>query len=136
MIRNILIGAALLAVAGLAAGQSVGLHLGSVHLPKRDYNNANPGAYVRFGNGLTLGGYYNSERRPSFYAGYTHSFGPVDVTVGAITGYERAAVMPMVVPSVRLFEIGRVGVRLAFVPKIEKNGAHVLHAMVEWADLK
>lgn len=132
MIRNVLIGAALLAVAGLAAAQTVGLHLGSVHLPKRDYSNVNPGAYVRFPNGLTFGGYYNSERRPSFYAGYTHSFGPVDVTVGAITGYERAAVAPLVVPSVRLFEIGRVAVRLAFVPKIEKNGAHVLHAMIEW----
>lgn len=132
MIRNVLIGAVPLAAAGLAAAQTVGLHLGSVHVPKRDYNNANPGAYVRFDNGFTLGGYYNSERRPSFYAGYTHSFDPVDVTVGAITGYERAAVTPLVVPSVRLFEIDRLAVRLAFVPKTEKNGSHVLHAMIEW----
>lgn len=72
----------------------VGLHLGSVHVPHRiDQRNVNPGAYVRFGNGLTLGAYRNTLGRESVYAGYTFNvIGRIDLTLGAVTGYERKVV--------------------------------------------
>lgn len=112
--------------------EAVGIHIGSHHMPARDYQNFNPGAYVRWASGITVGGYYNSERRPSVYAGYTHQWGRFALTAGLITGYERRAVMPMLVPSVRLGAIGPATLRLAILPKLEKRGATVLHLMAEF----
>lgn len=113
--------------------EAYGLHIGSHHAPARDFNNWNPGAYVRWTNGATVGAYYNSERRMSAYAGYTHQWGAFAVTLGAITGYERRAVLPLLVPSVRLGSVGPASFRLAVMPKIEKRGATVLHLMMEIA---
>ena len=109
-----------------------GLHLGSHHLPARDFNNFNPGAYVRWSNGITVGGYYNSERKTSAYVGYTYEWGSLAVTLGGITGYKRMAVLPMIVPSVKLGKINDATFRLAALPKLEKSGAAVLHLMVEF----
>jgi hypothetical protein len=119
---------------------AIGLHLASRHLPAHDYSNANPGAYVRTDDGITAGFYRNSIRRWSVYAGWTTGVqlaGPLhaDITLGAITGYERAAVLPLVVPSLAL-DLGRYGSpvrpRIAYLPKLEKRGTHVVHLMVEW----
>lgn len=109
-----------------------GLHIGSHHLPAKDFNNFNPGAYVRWSNGITVGGYYNSERKTSAYVGYTHEWGNFAVTLGGITGYKRMTVLPMIVPSVKLGEINDATFRLAVLPKLEKSGATVLHLMVEF----
>lgn len=87
---------------------------------------------MRWTNGATVGAYYNSERRWSAYAGYTHQWGPLALTAGLITGYERRAVLPLLVPSVRLGTIGPASFRLAVMPKIEKRGATVLHLMAEF----
>ena len=58
-----------LAVASVAAHAdevaAYGIHIGSHHFPAYQYNNFNPGLYVRMKSGLTAGAYYNSERRPS-----------------------------------------------------------------------
>lgn len=113
--------------------EAYGLHIGSHHAPARDFNNWNPGAYARWTNGMTLGAYYNSERHMSMYAGYTYQHGPLAVTVGLISGYERRAVMPMIVPSVRLAKLDNVSFRLAVLPKLEKRGATVYHLMMEIA---
>lgn len=113
--------------------EAIGLHIGSHHAPARDFNNFNPGAYVRWTNGATLGAYYNSERHRSTYAGYTHQWGAFAVTAGLITGYERRAVLPLLVPSVRLGAIGPASFRLVVMPKIEKRGATVFHLMMEIA---
>lgn len=112
--------------------EAVGVHIGSHHAPARDFRNFNPGVYVRWSSGITMGGYYNSERRTSLYAGYTHQWGSFALTAGLITGYERRAVMPMLVPSVRLGAIGPATMRLAILPKLEKRGATVLHLMAEF----
>jgi Antimicrobial peptide resistance and lipid A acylation protein PagP len=122
----------------------VGVHLGTAHSTS-GYNNTNPGVYLRWadgtGSGPVLGGYYNSERAQSRYAGYhwdwraTTTGGlPVSagVTVGAINGYARAKVMPLVVPSAAV-HLGSAALRLTYVPKIEKGGAHALHLSVEMA---
>ena len=116
-----------LALAGAANAGTLGLHIGSQHFPAQQYNNANPGAYYIHDNGATVGTYYNSERRQSVYAGWTWDSGPWRLQVGAITGYERSAVLPMIVPSVAL----GYGFRLTVLPKVERNGSSVIHLMYE-----
>lgn len=126
--------AALLFLASAANAQTVGIHTVSVHA-HGGYNNVNPGLYVRHG-GITFGTYRNSYRKQSAYLGYTletpqwHSM-TAAVTVGAITGYERASVMPMLVPSVA-YHFGRSAVRLGIVPRPPVNGGSAaMHLMFE-----
>lgn len=112
----------------------IGLHLGSYHA-SGDYNNFNPGVYV-YHNGWTAGTYYNSERHQSVYAGYTFEHplvGPFSggLTVGAITGYQRAAILPLVVPSVSLRVSPSVSARLSVIPPVSGMPL-VLHASIEW----
>ena len=119
---------AVLGTAGnLAHAGTLGLHIGSQHFPAQEYNNFNPGAYYIHDNGATVGTYYNSERRQSVYAGWTWDSGPWRLQVGAITGYERAKVLPVVMPSVALGH----GFRLVMLPKVERNGSSVIHFMWE-----
>ena len=112
---------------GSACAGTLGLHIGSQHFPAQDYNNFNPGAYYIHDNGATVGTYYNSERRQSVYAGWTWDSGPWRLQVGAITGYERRAVLPLIAPSVALGH----GFRLTVLPKVERNGSSVVHLMYE-----
>lgn len=126
------IAAALCMVAPASAQDKYGLHLGSVHFPKDEFNNFNPGAYARWNNGLTVGGFYNSERRVSLYAGYTYEIGRFAVTMGAVTGYRRSKVLPMVIPTLRVGSIHGVDMRLAFIPKLEKGMSNALHLMLEF----
>lgn len=113
-----------------------GLHVGSMHAPRNGMNNANPGAYVITDAGWTLGAYYNSERRMSAYGGwtYTHRL-PSDwrlqVAMGAVTGYESRSVLPLVAPSITTPAAAGWRARIAFLPKVEKAGANVLHLMVQ-----
>lgn len=116
-----------LVFSGSACAGTLGLHIGSQHFPAQQYNNANPGAYYIHDNGATVGTYYNSERRQSMYAGWTWDSGPWRLQVGAITGYERGAVLPMVVPSVALGH----GFRLVVLPKVERGGSSVVHLIWE-----
>lgn len=116
------------------AAQTVGLHLASVH-SKSGYNNVNPGVYVNL-DGWTVGTYYNSERRQSYYAGYTldRDFGPVraSLTLGGITGYDGGP-LPLVVPSLAVRDALLGGYwRVSYAAKVYKHGAHALHLSHEW----
>ena len=112
-----------LALAGAAHADTIGFHIGSQHFPAKQYNNANPGAYYIHSSGATIGTYYNSERRQSVYAGWTRDYGPWRLQAGAITGYRRAAVLPLIAPSVSL----GYGFRLTVLPKVERRGSAVVH---------
>jgi hypothetical protein len=131
-----LIGALVLSAAAQAGdGITVGAHIASWH-SEPGYNNTNLGAYLRTADGWTVGTYFNSQRKQSAYAGRTFSTQLADqveasVTVGAITGYKLAPVLPLLVPSLRIG--GDVGLRLAYLPPIEKQGTHVAHVSVEWS---
>lgn len=116
-----------LAPSGMAHAGTLGFHLGSQHFPARQFNNRNPGMYYIHDNGATVGTYYNSERRQSVYAGWTWDHGPWRLQAGAITGYKRRAVLPMIAPSVAL----GYGFRLAVLPKVERRGSTVVHFMWE-----
>ena len=100
---------------------TIGVHAYTYHFDKsQNYNNYNPGLYLEY-QGWIAGAYYNSERAPSAYAGYTFKavFGSwIDVTVGAVTGYERAAVLPLVVPSIKVWD----HVRFSLLLPPEKTG--------------
>ena len=114
-----------------------GVHIGSHHFPSYEYNNVNPGVYVRMTSGMTYGTYYNSERRVSVYAGYTKEWGRWAVTVGAVSGYslgkDKTRIYPMIVPSVKLGKISDTTFRLAIMPQISKDkGATAIHLMAEW----
>ena len=112
-----------LALAGAAHADTLGFHIGSQHFPAKQYNNFNPGAYYIHSSGATIGTYYNSERRQSVYAGWTWDYGPWRLQAGAITGYRRAAVLPLIAPSVAL----GYGFRLTVLPKVERRGSSVVH---------
>jgi len=139
--RRYLIAIAALIVASCSAcpgyaQTTVGVHLGSQH-SSGGFNNVNPGVYLNH-KGFTVGGYYNSERRASYYGGYTLELpiGPLraGLTVGAITGYQAAKVIPLVVPSVAVVDPllgGRW--RVMFVPKVNTGGAAAVHLTHEWS---
>jgi len=76
-------------------------------------------------SGATVGAFRNSIGRNSGYAGWTWQAGPFGLTAGAITGYPRAKVLPLLVPSYRLAS----GVRISVVPN--PFGAAALHLSLE-----
>ncbi len=113
----------------------LGLHLFSAHVPNcwgepcQRYEVFTPGIYAKAPSGLTVGAYRSSYGDGSTYVGWT--FETKDrrfaLLVGGVTGYSRASVLPLIVPSVK---VGNV--RLAFMPRFEKGGASVAHVAVEF----
>jgi hypothetical protein len=115
-----------------AQADTFGLHVVSVHIPKNDYNNVNPGFYYRMDSGWTAGFYRNSIRNESFYAGYTLNWYFLDVTVGGVTGYTDP-VQILVVPSISFPQSNNARLRLAYIPRVEKRiDSHVIHLMAEY----
>jgi hypothetical protein len=118
--------------------ETIGLHLASKHSSyKQDWNDANFGVYARWDNGITLGTLRNSERAQSYYAGWTGDWAlakriDAGLTLGLITGYKRAPVLPMVVPSLRLAVTENLGLRTSYIFNPDKKGAHALHISAEW----
>jgi hypothetical protein len=101
----------------------------SVH-DQPGYNGFNYGAGLE--QGITdrwtvaAGWYYNSERRGSGYvygryALYKRHSWDIGVAVGAVTGYQRAAVIPMAFP-----EVCYAWACAMFAPQVESTGANVV----------
>lgn len=120
--------------------EAIGFHIGSKHFPQAEWNNSNPGVYLRgtinnagwASGSYVVGTYYNSERHQSAYIGrVVPILGNFDLVVGVISGYERAAILPMVVPSVRFPLVDRWDARVSFLPRVEKSGANVVHLSFE-----
>lgn len=131
LLYPVLLAAAALTAPG-ARADTIGVHVGSHHMPAKKYNNFNPGLYYRTDEGWTAGVYRNSLSRTSAYAGYTWKYGVLDVTTAGVTGYFHK-VQPLLVPSVSLFTWHGVTPRVAYIPRVEKKiGAHVVHLMVEY----
>jgi hypothetical protein len=125
--------AALLAVSAPAWADvdRIGLHLGTVHQGD-GFNNVNPGVYAVWSNGATVGTYFNSERRQTAYVGWTWDRGPFALTAAALTGYQRAPVVPGLIPSVRIPLGERSAARVSFILAPEKQGRAV-HLSWEWS---
>jgi len=80
-------------LASLLTSVTIGLHTMSVHVPAHDYqNNANFGLHVETQDGIAFGGYHNTIRRTSLYAGKRFVFASLPnaaITIGALSGYQR-----------------------------------------------
>ena len=116
------------------SGITVGAHLATGH-NRGGRDPYNPGLYLRTPGGWTVGAYRNSYRNTSVYGAYTAQWldGRVALTTGLVTGYGAAAVLPLVVPSVRI-GLGNSGLnaRLSYLPKPPSYGtAAGLHLSVE-----
>lgn len=94
------------------------------------YNGFNYGAGLEQGItdrwSIAGGWYYNSEYRGSAYAYGRYAFYKKDqwdlgIAVGAVTGYQRAAVVPMVFP-----EVCYGWMCALFAPRVEATGANVV----------
>lgn len=110
----------------LLIGATIGLHLGSMHFPAKDFNNVNPGIYIKTENNYVAGGYYNSIRKPSFYLGKNFEYKMFSLTVGGVTGYDRLPITPLILPSVKLGDV-----RITVVPPVAGISA-VVHVSYEW----
>jgi len=103
---------ALALLAPVAQAQTTwGVHMLSAHTGG-GFRSVTPGLYFRAADGLTAGVYANSEGGRSAYVGQTWKSGPWALTVGAVTGYRRAKVLPMLAPSYRFAS----GARLSVIP--------------------
>ena len=96
----------------------IGLNLATAH-GKAGYEDLNPGIYYRADNGLTAGVYRNSQGHTSVIGGWTWETPNKQfaLTVGAVTGYEAAKVMPAVIPSVRFGDPKGIALRMSLLPK-------------------
>ncbi len=132
---------------GLAAFEAraetvFGVHVASAHLPDNGrVSNVNPGAYVSFDNCATVGFYRNSLRRVSVYAGCTLERGIAGVTLGGVTGYEKAHGGHSNSPFAPLLAlhlkspVSFMGVtpRLTYIPGHLVKSADVFHISASWS---
>lgn len=114
----------------------IGLHLATAHGPAPEgvqLQSFNPGVYVRAASGLTVGAFRNSHGRASVYGGWTWSTTDQrwSITAGAVTGYPRARVLPLVVPSMRVGIADGWALRTSLLVNPARDGAHGLHFGVE-----
>lgn len=121
---------------------TLGMHLGSIH-DRGDYNNVNPGLYVRSG-GWTGGIYRNSLRKTSIYGGYTFDYDTpslplvktVSLTVGVVSGYPNkikgTKLSLMLAPSVKIPLTQETSLRLTVLPRFKAyNEATAYHFSIE-----
>lgn len=105
----------------------LGVHLATYHFDRSaHYCEANPGIYARAGN-IAGGLYRNSECRPSAWLARQWDAGPFTLSAGAVTGYSRAPLMPLLIPSLKLGPA-----QLALLPPLDKKGGG-LHLSFETA---
>ena len=149
----VVVGGMLLAMGSnaLAEDVTVGVHMASYHTSSQywhdgqqyDYNNINPGLYIRFPSGATIGAFKNSYNQGSVYGGWTfnlleYSGFTLDLTVGVVSGYQgyssgsNGVVKPMVLPSIATPELfDGVRGRLSVIPSTQSDVPTVLHLSVE-----
>jgi hypothetical protein len=107
------------------------LHMASVHIPARNYNNLNLGIAAQFACSETIsfqaGTYFNSVERQTFYAGATYEpkWFPIFLSLSAATGYQP---YPILLPIIGA-RIGK-NLRIGVVPYAGKyNDSSVVHFM-------
>lgn len=119
----------------------IGIHIATSHFhaapPGAErLRESNPGAYLKCPGGTTAGTLRNSYGRQSVYLGHTFERGALSLTVGAITGYPAAPVLPMVSAGIRVPVSESVAWRLSFLPKAPKVGTSAaVHLSLELSGL-
>ena len=106
-----------------AQAQTVGLNLVTAHATG-GFRAWTPGLYARSDSGITAGILRNSEGSWGAHVSQTWRVQPLgvplDLTAGAITGYRRAPVLPLVTASVL---VGQT--RLVWIPGPRGGAVHV-----------
>ena len=126
------------AAANELAPAAVGVHIASKHSSyAQQWNDDNHGLYARWANGATVGAFRNSEHATSAYVGWSKDWPlvkrvDVGLLLGLVTGYQRADVLPLAVPSVRLAATKNLGIRASLIVNPDKAGAHAVHLSAEW----
>ena len=111
----------------------VGVHTLTRHDPSHGANDINPGVYLITDKGWTVGTYYNSHFRQTFYAGYTTpEWYRFRLTASFNTGYN-ALPTATVVPTFRLYTFDNgMTLRFAGGPKLEEKGQSIQHLLIDW----
>jgi len=107
-----------------------GVHLASKHSAGQ-WCDFNPGVYAVADSGYGAGVLRNSECRAGAWVGKlveTDGAFRVGVLTGFVFGYKGGAQF-MAVPSVAIGN--KYAVRLLYLPKVKKDGAHALHLTLE-----
>lgn len=128
------------AFAAKAEVVAFGVHTVTTHFTPRaggEWNNQNPGVYIRTADDYVFGTLRNSEYSQSMYAAKVfeslrwNGFA-VDAVVGAITGYKQHPVIPMLTFGLS-YQTGDLTSRLSYLPKPPKAGSAALHLSFEWS---
>lgn len=122
----------LLLFAHFASAQTMAVHTFTRHDPGMGANDVNIGlGYEK--NGYVVGGYYNSHYRMSYYAGVaSREWYRMRISLVGVTGYF-AAVTPVLIPSLKLYEERGAAVWLSGSPfRIHDDGQSVLHLSLSW----
>ena len=115
-----------------------GVHIASKHSSySQQWNDNNHGLYARWSNGATVGAFRNSENATSAYVGWSKDWPVVTrvdagLMLGLVTGYQRAKVLPMVVPSIRIAATKSLGIRTSLIVNPDKSGSHAVHLSADW----
>lgn len=109
------------------ASWGYGMHMVSLHRPGSGMRTLTPGVYaLHKSSGFTIGAYNNSLGRASVYTGLTLERGNFQLTLGAVTGYSKAKVLPMAAPSYKMAD----GWRISAIPN--PFGESALHLSKEF----
>jgi hypothetical protein len=122
----------------------IGVHIGSVHLPTKDYyRDNNAGIYARYER-VQAGYYRNSYERDTGYLAYTvATWTGIDLQAGAAYGYQRkstgsqttgfarGAITPFVAFGYTAPKVFGVSPRLSVIPGSPKHST-VLHLSLEF----
>jgi len=115
--------------------ETVGVHTLTRHDPSYGANDFNLGFYAQTDKGYIAGGYFNSIRKMSYYAGWTSpEWNRLNVSFVGVTGYFKPVTF-VAVPSVRLhtFENGPSIFISGSPVKITEDGQAVLHISASWS---
>jgi len=122
--------------ATIAHADTIGVNLFSAHEDSK-YCNDTPGVYYANTEGYTLGVYKNSEcKKFSTYVGRTfETVGIIgaSITLGAVTGYKYADVLPFVIPSITIRASQEFFARISFLPAISNDGKNIIYSGVNFA---
>ena len=113
-------------IAELCMALTLGVNVGTYHfVDQNKHNNINPGLYLKCSlttnlkHGVVMGVYKNSQYNTSLHAGYNYSLPyNFDITLGVVSGYSYASIVPVVLPSWSYKNESGLVTRLSFIPHI------------------
>lgn len=111
-----------------------GVHMFSIHAPKGDNTNTNPGVYAVMRLGDTkwegaVGAYRNSQRHLTTYVAGRYEWKYAGLAAGVATGYRQRSLLPFIAPYWKIND----HLRLTILPgSAVGDGATVLHLTYEF----